>query len=308
MGVEDRCRCRARDYTQDFLGVFGISDNIPILEAFKAGVDADDDKVPWDQKKLQTQLYKATGGLLGKDRSDELDTSDKKKDKTSAEEQKWRKESATRRDRFFAAMTKTRQPQEVGKISQTEYDKRLANLQEAFYTEQTDADTAYANLKTKRDQENQGFDYQKSIKKLNSDLKAKKITQDEYDKGSQPAPGCLPPVDSGFGRAAPDRARRAAAEGPGCQDEKKQKEDEKKEDNKAERKKLAGVGNLTNQSSREEIAKAILGEATSRGYSIRTPRRRSPRPSKSRTSSCGTTRRAGTVSTSRTPATPAATT
>ena len=257
----------ARDYTQDFLGVFGISDNIPILEAFKAGVDADDDKVPWDQKKLQTQLYKATGGLLGKDRSDELDTSDKKKDKTSAEEQKWRKESATRRDRFFAAMTKLDNLKEVGKISQTEYDKRLANLQEAFYTEQTDADTAYANLKTKRDQENQGFDYQKSIKKLNSDLKAKKITQDEYDKEVNRLQGAyLQSIQASVEQRQTERAEQQQKD-QAAKDEKKQKEDEKKEDNKAERKKLAGVGNLTNQSSREEIAKAILGEATSRGYS-----------------------------------------
>lgn len=257
----------ARDYTQDFLGVFGISDNIPILEAFKAGVDADDDKVPWDQKKLQTQLYKATGGLLGKDRSDELDTSDKKKDKTSAEEQKWRKESATRRDRFFAAMTKLDNLKKSGKISQTEYDKRLANLQEAFYTEQTDADTAYANLKTKRDQENQGFDYQKSIKKLNSDLKAKKITQDEYDKEVNRLQGAyLQSIQASVEQRQTERAEQQQKD-QAAKDEKKQKEDEKKEDNKAERKKLAGVGNLTNQSSREEIAKAILGEATSRGYS-----------------------------------------
>lgn len=257
----------ARDYTSDFLDVFGISDNVPILEAFKQGIDADDSKVPWDQKKLQTDLYKITGGLLGKDRSDELDTSDKNKDKTDADEKKWRKESATRRDRFFAAMTKLDNLKKSGKISQTEYDKRLANLQEAFYTEQTDADTAYANLKTKRDQENQGFDYQKSIKKLNSDLKAKKITQDEYDKEVNRLQGAyLQSIQASVEQRQTERTEQQQKD-QAAKDEKKQKEDEKKEDNKAERKKLAGVGNLTNQSSREEIAKAILGEATSRGYS-----------------------------------------
>ena len=153
-----------RDYTQDFLGVFRISDNIPILEAFKAGVDADDDKgavgpeeapdpAPTRPPAVARQGPFRQAGHLGQEEGQ-----DQRRGAEVAQGIGHPPRQVLCRD------DQARQPQKSGKISQTEYDKRLANLQEAFYTEQTDADTAYANLKTKRDQENQGFDYQKSIK------------------------------------------------------------------------------------------------------------------------------------------------